>query len=116
MKSQVTQKQIRNGSAYVLRVGYCDIQHLLTYDSPFAYNAGVYGWNCDYYSTFHYDGCDGVICTGYRPHGKSVPYEIIRKYELQARKINDDRNIPYDDRVTAIRKLLADFIKEAKAA
>lgn len=46
----------------VLRVGYCDAQHLLADIRPFATNSGAYGWNWDAYVV----GSNTIICAGYR--------------------------------------------------
>jgi hypothetical protein len=59
----------------------------LKYASPFAYSAGVYGWNGDYYEV------DGVlIATGYRslPDSKNVKcdYSLVREYEGKAEKLH----------------------------
>lgn len=111
MKNQVTQKYIRAlyGNS-VFSVSYCDAQHLLMGSSPFAYSAGVYGWNCDYYN---FGGV--IICTGYRPHGRRC-YDITRTYELAARAIYDDRSLTWEERgerIAAVRdKWISDLYKE----
>lgn len=81
MRCRVTEKEIRNSFADVVRVGYCRLQTLLMCESPFAYTCGYNGWKADFYDC-------GVTCisTGYAPIGKSVPYEIIKKYERKAEK------------------------------
>ena len=62
MKIKATKKSIIQQSSRVLAVGYCALQTLLKYKSPFAYT-GAYGWSCDYY-----DAGDGlIISTGYAP-------------------------------------------------
>ena len=45
-----------------VRVGYCDLQGVLSGIDPAYYTAGVYGWNCDGYAI-----AGLTICTGYRP-------------------------------------------------
>lgn len=81
MKFRTTKKAMREYAHVLISIPYCDAWHLLRGIEPFAYNSGVYGWNCDYYET------DGVIiCTGYRPHGFTAPYEITRKYEKLAKQ------------------------------
>lgn len=111
MKHLVTQKYIRAlyGNS-VFSVSYCDAQHLLIGTSPFAYNAGVYGWNCDYY---HFDGV--IICTGYRPHGRRC-YDITRTFELAARAVCDDKTLTWeerDKRIAAVRdKWIAELYAE----
>lgn len=84
MKVQVTQKAIRESAAHLISLPYCAMQEVerLCHITPYAYNAGVYGWNCDYYS---FDQMDGVpygvvISCGYRPHGTSYPTERLNEY------------------------------------
>jgi len=114
MKSFTTQKAIKARTDYVLQVGYCDLQNLLCCVSPSYYNAGTYGWNCDYYFPGLVDGKHGCICTGYRPHGKRVPYDLVRKYEYLAsatlRNTHD-----YDATREKLNQLILDFIREALA-
>lgn len=47
MKKQTTQKYIKSIETCIVRIGACDMQHLLAYQEPSYYTAGVYGWNCD---------------------------------------------------------------------
>jgi hypothetical protein len=82
MKLKTTAKEM---SQYhrIFRVGYCELQSLLKYRSPFAYSCGVYGWNADYYDI------DGVlIATGYRsmPLSKNTKgnYQTARDFEARA--------------------------------
>ena len=107
MKLQATQKNICRNFGIVLSIGYCSAQNLLNYQSAFAYSAGTYGWNCDFYQI-------GNICisTGYRPCGRSVDYHILDRYEKQAEKINHDYSLSYDLRRDAVNQLLQSFIKE----
>lgn len=83
MKYQTTAKALREGYHTIIEVGYCDLQALLSYESPTAYSAGVYGWNFDVYDI------DGVaIATGYRgmPNKNSkATYALIREYESKAK-------------------------------
>ena len=106
MKAEVTQKYIRavyGDSLY--SVSYCGAQNLLYGLEPFAYNAGVYGWNCDYY---YINGA--CICTGYRPHGQKVNYYTLAEYDRKAEKIRNDWNIPYADKVEQITELRNEWI------
>lgn len=101
MKAATTRKYIKAVySPKLFSVGYCGAQYLLWNVEPFAYNSGVYGWNCDYYYV------NGVcICTGYRPHGNSTIGKTAQ-YEEAARSVFEDHSIPYDEqmeRITAIR-------------
>ena len=107
MKLFTTQKAMRENNATIIKIYYCDAQSLLKYREPFAYNSGVYGWNCDYYDI---DGI--IICTGYRPHGKRIDYDIVREYEQKARQI-DSTIYDYNDRRDIINGYLREFIKKA---
>ena len=116
MKVKTTRKNLLNnyGTACALSIGYCDAWHLLKGAGlePFAYCAGVYGWNFDAYDV------DGVlICTGYRGMiGKQA--ETVRKYEEKARalveglKFNPDTYKKDREKMRKkCQKLLADFVK-----
>ncbi len=107
MKLRAAKKEFKNEK--VLRVGYCQAQYLLRYKDPFAYSAGVYGWSCDYYNI------DGVIIsTGYRPIGKSLDYDIIKKYEDEARKIINIYNLSYEDSKELVNDLLNELVQKFK--
>ena len=79
MKHKTTARAIRQNYGTIIRVGYCDLQHLLRDERPTAYAAGVYGWNFDLYDI------DGVaICTGYRGMpGVDAPYELVKEYDRE---------------------------------
>lgn len=61
MKYQTTAKALKEGYYTIISIGYCDLQNLLNYESPVAYNKGVYGWNFDIYDVDRI-----AIATGYR--------------------------------------------------
>jgi hypothetical protein len=101
-KIRATKREMRNNYR-ILSVGYCDLQHLLSYESPISYSSGVYGWCCDYY---YVD--DVIISTGYSPiDNKNMKndYKLIRKYNDKARSINDKNKL---------KKLLSKMINELK--
>lgn len=79
---RATRKDIYNGAARVVRVGYCGAQNLLRGVDAFASNAGVYGWNWSAYNV----GGGVVICTGYRNLTGDVMRETVKKYDEQARE------------------------------
>ena len=111
MKFKTTAKAIRNNGGRILSIGYCDMQHLLHYESPVAYTSGVYGWNFDVYYIGSY-----TICTGYRNMpGKSVSYELIKYFEEKAEKIVYNWKYPggYDAQKAEVEKLLAAFLDAA---
>lgn len=106
MKFKCTKRDIMANYDKVIKVGYCDLQNLLKYESPIAYTAGVYGWNADIY-----DFGGVAIVTGYRPFGNIHPnWEIIDKYEKEAKNIYN--NYRYDDRIDALKDLQKKFIEE----
>lgn len=107
MKAKITQKYIRAlyGSS-VFSVGYCGAYHLLSGTDPFAYNAGLYGWNCDYYN---FGGV--IICTGYRPHGRDCR-DITGKYEKLAAAVYENRNLSWEDRSAQIAAIRDQWIRE----
>ncbi len=102
MKFKTTKRDIRNGYYRIIRVGYCDLQHLLYWESPVAYSAGTNGWCCDYYDI------DGVlISTGYSPvnsKNTNADYDLIRKFDNLAQKAGTKEEI---------KELLNQFIEEA---
>ena len=48
-KLKTSQPKMKDFSPIVLGVGYCELQRLLSYESPIAYAASQYGWVCDLY-------------------------------------------------------------------
>ena len=107
MKFKVTRKEMRKNYDAIISIGYCKAQHLLKYQDPIAYSAGVNGWACDYY-----DVGGVLISTGYAPIGESPDYDVIRKYDLQAEKISYDYNLSYGERRRRVNGLLNEFIAE----
>lgn len=73
LKIRATQKEIKNGCAYIIKVPFCALQNLLRVDDPCAYTAGREGWSADVY-----DFGLAVIVTGYAPFGNiEPPYEML---------------------------------------
>jgi hypothetical protein len=107
MKLKTTKNQVKNNFVNILSLGYCDIQYLTSYKSPFAYSCGSYGWSCDYYEINNV-----CLSTGYSPIGINVDYKLLRKYELKAQKIVYDYNLEYKLREKKVNKLLNDFVKK----
>lgn len=71
MKFKITRRELTENYR-VVSVPFCELQHLLRYCSPIAYNSGIYGWNYDVYTFLQY-GTNIAICTGYRNMpGKSL--------------------------------------------
>jgi hypothetical protein len=110
MRTKVSARQIRE-NYNCIAVGYCQLQHLLTYASAPYYTDGVYGWNFDVY-TFEYKGNNVAICTGYRGMvGTRVDYDIEREFEKRAETIlTDDVQGNKKERLDA---LIMEFISVA---
>ena len=118
MKFKTTSKKIKEiyTRNNILEISYCDLQNLLKYENPTAYNSGVYGWNYDLYEV------DGVaIVTGYRsmPTGKNFNYELVHNYEQKAREVNQRRKTDketweeYDrNKKESINNLFKEFLKK----
>ena len=106
MKFKSTKGDIMANYPKVIKIGYCDLQFLLKYESPITYTAGVYGWNADIYD---FNGV--AIVTGYRPFGNICPdRQIIEKYEKEAGNIC--HNYSYEEGHKALRELQKKFIEE----
>ena len=104
-KMRITRNDLRANFGKVLAVGYCDAVNLLQYSSPFGYACGVYGWNFDAYEV------GGVaICTGYRPAGKSVKYDLLREYEAKAEKIAKRKSWKRETKARKVAELLREFV------
>ena len=107
MKFKTTKKSINGRYRSVIRVGYCDLQHLLTHLEPMSYTTGVYGWNADIYNINNV-----VIVTGYRPFGNIKPdYTIVDKYEELAKNIYIDTK-DYTECKAKLNNLINELIEE----
>lgn len=107
MKTKVTRSEVYRYHNKVISIGYCAAYYLLIGEEAIGYNHGIYGWNYDLYSIGNV-----AISTGYRPIGESVNYEILDRYEAEAKSIYEDRTRSYEDRIADIKQLLSDFIHE----
>lgn len=102
-KIKTTCRDIKERANNVRSCGYCDLSTLLKYHEPIAYTSGVYGWNFDVYDVY------GItICTGYRG---MVGERLINisEYEKQARTIDENYSVSWEERKSAIDKLLKEF-------
>lgn len=108
MKYKATMKDVKNSHYKVVKIGYCDLQDLLGFESPSAYTCGTYGWNADIYEV-----APGVcICTGYRPFGTAPKsYAQVREFNRRAQAIRSDYSMEYEDRKAAVRSLLSLFVE-----
>lgn len=108
MDFEVTKKAIKENFSNILKVKYCDAEKLLRYKTPFAYSSGVYVRSCNYYNI------NGVIiCTGHKPIGKAVDYNLVRKYNEKAKKIVMDLKPDWQYKERKVDRLLKKLIKEA---
>ena len=108
MKFKATNKEMKNNYHYIISVGYCDAESLLTYHNPIAYNSGVYGWNQDFYEIFG----DVLIATGYRPINRQntkYDYNLVREYNKQAREIINGMG-SYEEKKEKVNSLLSELI------
>lgn len=107
MKVQTTKKAVKNNYSKIIRIGYCDLQTLLSLEEPFAYTAGVYGWNANIYDL------NGIaLVTGYRTFGEISPsWELIEKYEQKAKEVID-LIYNYEERKEALKTLIDSFLEE----
>jgi hypothetical protein len=110
MKFKTSVKNMKINYYYIVSVDYGGLATLLRYQREIAYNAGVYGWNCDFY-----DISGVLIATGYRnmPPNKNVKcdYEIIDKYEKKAQEIASS-NESWESIYDKTNSLLYEFINE----
>lgn len=95
---KTTKKEILKRSRYVLSVDYCALQDLLSGFMPDFYTCGIYGWNADIYV---FDNIS--ICTGYRPFGIDVDYELINHYNTIANGKSQEERY----------ELIKEFMREA---
>lgn len=92
-------------------VGYCNLQNLFHCEDATYYTCGVYGWNADLYRIGNV-----TIVTGYRPFGKSVPYDLTRKYDEAAADIARNWNYTFDEKRDLLDLLIEEFTEELTAA
>ena len=107
MKFKVTRKEIKENYR-AINVPYCELQSLLSYRSPIAYNSGIYGWNYDVYDFSRDFSTNICICTGYRRYpGIPVERDLYVKYEEAAKEI-----IYGDTQYQEVKEKLDDLIRE----
>lgn len=110
MKIKTTKKAIQSNYSTILSIGYCNLQYLLKFENEFAYSTRSEGWACDYYEVNNI-----CISTGYAPIGKSVSYDLQKKYDNEACTIACDYNLTWEVQKERIHELLLQFISEAIA-
>jgi len=104
MKALMTKKEIMRTNEVVLKVAYCELQHLLAYTSPYAYTAGLYGWGSDVYCI------KGIaISTGYKAFGNVEPsHEFLQSYDNKAEIILCSLST-IDEIISSMDALLEEF-------
>ena len=108
MKYRTTKREVNNGYTYKICIGYCNLQYLLTYESPVAYTARREGWGADIYEINE----NTAIITGYAPFGNIRPkYDIQKEYDT-AEKILHDYSLTYEEKKIRITELLYIFVEE----
>lgn len=101
---QATKKDVTAQYSKVVRVGYCDLQYLLSGVERIAYNAGIYGWNWDCYEMSY----EVAIVTGYRNLvGKRCPR--TEEFNNRARALWDLRD--WTERKKKMEELRREFIE-----
>ena len=111
MKFKITKKEIKENYRAV-SVPYCELQHLLRYRNPIAYNSGIYGWNYDMYDFSRDFSTNICICTGYRRYpGISVERDLYVKYEEAAKEIIYG-DTPYREVKEKLDDLIREFLDE----
>ena len=114
MNNQMTKKSVMQNADIIIKLGYCDLYHILGAHKRAGYTAGVYGWNADVYYFYSEDYQKTIaIVTGYRPFGNiSVDYDIVQKYTARENTIIFCwSKLDYYNK--AMHKALQDFIKDA---
>lgn len=112
MKFKITRRELKENYRCVA-VGYGDLQYLLHYCSPIAYNSGIYGWNYDVY-TFGQYYTNIAICTGYRGMPGKNLYETgisCREWDQKAHDIMSKYQwYDSDKEKKELEKLLKEFL------
>lgn len=109
MKFKTTQKAVKAGYSTIICVPYCELQNLLTYESPVAYTARREGWAADIYDM----GGGVAIVTGYAPFGNIRPsYELWERYETDAEKIRYNYSLAWKEQREQLKQLARAFIEE----
>lgn len=107
MKKRTTKKYIMSLENKIIKVGYCELQHLLTYVEPDFYTAGVYGWNSDVYLL----GNGIVIVTGYRPFGNiKSDHTTLQRWDDLAHDVLRSSHITETERQAQVMQLLDRFV------
>lgn len=115
LKAKVTDREVREGY-FVIAIGYCGAQNILTYQGARFYNYGSMGWRYDVYEL----DFNLAICTGYSPI-KSIPEklnkqaaEVVYKYDKKAAALDSRNYKGYENYRKAIERLYKKMVAELK--
>lgn len=103
---QITAKEVKRTHVRTLQFGYGELHNLLYFRRPYAYTAGVYGWNADIY-----EYASTAITVGDRPFGEKVKPGTYKPYDIMAGLVLADKNLNYDEKKVKITGLLEDFME-----
>lgn len=107
---KLTKKSVMASYEKVVKVGYCELQHLLACVNQVGYTCGVYGWNT---SVFQVDAKTAIV-TGYRPFGNiDASHELCKKYDKKAEELGKKLS-NFDELKIAFDYLLTEFVKEVE--
>jgi hypothetical protein len=109
MKAKITKKQINDSGMSFIG----DIQTLLLYQRPQYYNCGVYGWNWDCYVFYTTSYKTYFVLNGYRNFPSNSIYkdlDFVRGHEEQARAIQKDSSLSFDETKEKTNALLKEFL------
>lgn len=98
------------GEPIKVSAGHCELQDALALFERVGYNAGVYGWNYDYYR-FN----DVALLTGDRLEGTRIPYEVCNKINAAAldMRLKNERPEVIRGKIAAmIRRAALDAVNE----
>lgn len=111
MKTKITQKALKENYSNIICVGYAALQHLLTFEKPRYYTAGITGWKADVYELENFP--ETIIVTGYQPFGTCRPsYNLVSAYDNRAKEVLTTTT-NYDKQKKAIETLIICFVMEA---
>lgn len=114
MSLKVSYKDVNENFVNIYSVPYGKMQNLLINRLAFAYTTSkTYGWRCEYFMVDPYT----VISTGYRPIGKEIPKDLIKKYESKADKIDEvyrKGEMSSGKYVRELQKLMISLCKETE--
>lgn len=113
MSIQVTNKSMRELYSNIIIVPCNMLDRLFSFRPAKYYNAGTYGWNCDYITLEFIGNYDTLICTGYRPikGTHKADYELCKEYEDKAVEIIRTM-YGYKDIDSALNELIKEFINK----